>query len=137
MNVLIDTNVILDAGLKRHPFNVFAEKILLLISEEKLNGFMTTNSVSDVFYFLKKFYRDNERAKHILVDFFNILEIIEVTKGDCERALSLPMSDYEDALLATCAKRKKLEFIVTRNVKDFSDSPVKAITPEDILANYF
>ena len=137
MNVLIDTNVVLDAGLNRHPHNFFAEKILLFISEEKLNGFITASQVTDIFYFLKKYYRDSEQAKHVLIDFFNILDIIAVTKGDCERAVSLSMGDYEDALLATCAKRKKLEFIITRNLKDFVDSPVKAINPEEFLTEYF
>jgi len=47
------------------------------------------------------------------------------------------MDDYEDALLATCAKRRRIELIITRNLKDFAGSPVKAISPDDFLTNYF
>jgi len=73
----------------------------------------------------------------MLINFFNIFEVIDVTKSDCEKALGLPMDDYEDALLATCAKRRRIELIITRNLKDFAESPVKAISPDDFLTNYF
>ena len=137
MNVLIDTNVILDAGLSRIPFNASAEKILLLVAGEKLNASITTSSVTDIYYFLKRDYHDSNRAKEMLINFFNIFEVIDVTKSDCEKALGLPMDDYEDALLATCAKRRRIESIITRNLKDFAESPVKAISPDDFLTNYF
>ncbi|MHB8077611.1 type II toxin-antitoxin system VapC family toxin [Desulfosporosinus fructosivorans] len=137
MNVLIDTNVILDAGLNCIPFNVSAEKILLLVADEKVNASITASSVTDIYYFLKRDYHDSDRAKEMLINFFNIFEVIDVTKSDCEKALGLPMDDYEDALLATCAKRRRIELIITRNLKDFAVSPVKAISPDDFLANYF
>ena len=137
MNVLIDTNVILDAGLNRIPFNVSAEKILLLVADEKVNASITASSVTDIYYFLKRDYQDSDRAKEMLRNFFNIFEVIDVTRSDCEKALGLPMDDYEDALLATCAKRRRIELIITRNLKDFAESPVKAISPDDFLTNYF
>ncbi|MHB8125796.1 MAG: type II toxin-antitoxin system VapC family toxin [Desulfitobacteriaceae bacterium] len=137
MNVMIDTNVILDAGLNRRPFNAFAEKILLLVADEKVNASITASSVTDIYYFLRRDYQNSDRAKEMLINFFNIFEVIDVTKSDCEKALGLPMDDYEDALLATCAKRRRIELIITRNLKDFAESPVKAISPDDFLTNYF
>jgi predicted nucleic acid-binding protein len=137
MNVLIDTNIILDAGLNRIPFNASAQKILLLVADEKVNASITASSVTDIYYFLKRDYHDSDRAKEMLINFFNIFEVIDVTKSDCEKALFLPMDDYEDALLATCAKRRRIELIITRNLKDFAESPVKAISPDDFLTNYF
>jgi len=43
------------------------------------------------------------------------------------------MKDYEDALLASVAKRSKADFIVTRNEGDFKGSPVPAVSPQDFL----
>lgn len=37
--------------------------------------------------------------------------------ADCEKALGLNISDYEDALIATCAERSRIEYIVTRQMK--------------------
>lgn len=137
MNVLIDTNVVLDALTSRTPYNASAERIFLFVAEEKLNAFITASSVTDIYYLLQKHLHDQYRAKQVLFKLFSLFEVIDVTGSDCEKALSLPMKDYEDALLATCARRRRLDLIITRNLKDFTDSPVNVIAPDDFLANYF
>jgi hypothetical protein len=43
------------------------------------------------------------------------------------------MTDYEDAVQALCAKRNRADYIITRNVSDFSKSFVPAILPCDVL----
>jgi len=70
------------------------------------------------------------RAMNVIID-SNI--VLDVNEEDCREALKLPMQDYEDALLAYCAKRHMIDYIVTRNLKDFVGSPVKATSPEDFL----
>ena len=137
MNVLIDTNVILDAVTGREPYNEHAEKLLLFITEDKLKAFITASSVTDIYYLLNKYLHNKEQAKQVLIKLFSEFEIIDVTRRDCEKAFNLIMNDFEDALLATCAKRKKLDYIITRNLKDFTGSPVEAISPADFLNNYF
>lgn len=137
MHVLIDTNVILDAIIGRTPHQVSAEKLFLLVAEDKLNASITASSVTDIYYLLHKHLQDAYQSKRVLLKLFSLFEVLDVTGSDCEKALSMPMNDYEDALLATCARRRKLDLIITRNLKDFVESPVKAIAPDDFLANYF
>lgn len=137
MNVLIDTNVILDAIIGRTPHHVSAERLFLLVAEDKLNASITASSVTDIYYLLHKHLHDAYQSKRVLLKLFSLFEVLDVTGSDCEKALSMPMNDYEDALLATCARRRKLDLIITRNLKDFAESPVKAIAPDDFLANYF
>ena len=43
------------------------------------------------------------------------------------------MTDYEDALLAYCARRHRVDYIITRNVKHFAGSPIVATLPGDFL----
>lgn len=133
MNVLIDTNVILDAMVSRVPFCEAAQKLFLLAAEDKINAYITANSVTDIHYLLHKYLHDNAMCRQSLSKLFTLFSILDVTGPDCSKALELPMSDYEDALLAACAKRGKMEFIITRNLKDFTGSPVKAISPDDFL----
>ena len=121
----------------RTPYDASAERIFLFVAEEKLNAFITASSVTDIYYLLQKHLHDQYQAKQVLMKLFSLFEVIDVTGSDCEKALSLPMKDYEDALLATCARRRKLDLIITRNLKDFADSPVKVIALDDFLANYF
>ncbi|MDF9408095.1 PIN domain-containing protein [Pelotomaculum isophthalicicum JI] len=136
MNVLIDTNVILDALVSRAPFNESAEKLFFLTAENKITACITANSVTDIYYLLHKHLHDNTQCRQALLKLFTLFKILDVTGSDCEKALEMPMPDYEDALLAACAKRGKVDCIITRNQKDFSVSPVKALSPEDFLKNY-
>ena len=53
---------------------------------------------------------------------------------DWQEARRLPFPDFEDAVVAAVAKATKSVFIITRNVDDFSCSPVSAITPVDFLS---
>jgi predicted nucleic acid-binding protein len=137
MSVLIDTNVILDAITGRAPFNENAEKLFLLTAEDKINASITANSVTDIYYLTRKYLQSIEEAKIVLWKLFALFQILDVTGTDCEKALELNMSDYEDALIATCANRNKVDWIISRNTKDFINSPVPAITPEDFLTKFF
>lgn len=135
MNVLIDTNVILDAMLSRSPFSEAARTLFIWAAEEKINACITASSVTDIYYLLQKHLHDKEKCRQEISKILTLFHIIEVSGTDCEKALELTMSDYEDALLATCAKRSKIEYIITRNVKDFTDSPVKAVLPDEFIQN--
>ncbi len=135
MNVLIDTNVMLDAMLARSPFAEVAQKIFIMAAEEKINVHITASSITDIYYLLHKYLHDKDRCKDEMYKIIKIFNILDVTGSDCEKALELPMEDFEDALLVTCAKRKKMECIITRNIKDFVNSPVRAVTPDDFLNN--
>lgn len=41
--------------------------------------------------------------------------------------------DFEDCLQDRCAKSVNAEYIITRNVEDFSKSEIPAMLPEDFL----
>jgi len=133
MNVLIDTNVVLDAMLSRSPFAEAAQKLFIMAAEEEINGYVTASSITDIYYLLNRHLHDNERCRQEIFKLIKIFGILDVTGSDCEKALELPMADYEDALLAACARRGKMECIITRNVKAFGGSPVRAVLPDDFL----
>ncbi|NYE58423.1 PIN domain-containing protein [Carboxydothermus ferrireducens] len=137
MNVLIDTNVILDVLGKREPFFQYSTSILMLAAKNKISASITANSLTDLHYLLKKYLKNNEQVKNALKSLIDILDIVDITKNDCLKAFDLPMDDYEDALLAFCAKRVKADYIITRNIKDFLNSPVNPITPEDFISRFF
>lgn len=133
MRILIDTNVILDAMISRSPFAEAAQKLFIMAAEETINAYITANSITYIYYILHKHLHDYERCRQEIHKLIKIFNILDVNGSDCEKALEMPMADYEDALLAACAKRGKMDCIVTRNVKDFSNSSVRAMLPDDFL----
>lgn len=52
---------------------------------------------------------------------------------DLKKAADMRFKDYEDAIQSACATRIKANYIVTRNMKDFSESKVTAIKPAELL----
>jgi len=133
MNVLIDTNVILDAVMNREPFAASAQSIFIKAAEDKISASITANSVTDIYYLVRKHLQDTDKAKRVLHKLFSLFDILDIGKSDCVKALGLKMNDYEDALIAVCAKKNKCDLIITRNEKDFIHSSVKAVCPDDFL----
>jgi len=76
---------------------------------------------------------NSSRIKEILTTLTSIFTAADLRKTDLIRAAELEFSDYEDALQSVCALRVKADYIVTRNTKDFKNSPVPAITPSELF----
>ena len=53
--------------------------------------------------------------------------------ANLKKAADMRFKDYEDAIQSACATRIKANYIVTRNIKDFSESKVTAIKPAELL----
>jgi hypothetical protein len=54
-------------------------------------------------------------------------------KANFQRARQLPLNDFEDAVVSSVAQATSSDYIVTRNVPDFTGSPVPAMTPTEFL----
>ena len=133
MKLLIDTNIVLDVLCNRKDFVENSSKVFKLCETKKLDGYLSAISVPNIAYILRK-ELSKEKLKSIIVKLNIIFSIIELKPNDLIFATDLDFKDYEDALQSVCAKRIKADFIITRNTKDFKNSPVKAITPEQLFA---
>ena len=132
MKLLIDTNIVLDVLCNRKGLVEDSSKVFKLCETKKLDGYLSAISVPNIAYILRK-ELSVEKLKSIIVKLNIIFSIIELKTNDLIFATDLDFKDYEDALQSICAKRIKADFIITRNTKDFKNSPVKAITPEQLL----
>ena len=137
MKILIDTNVLVDVFYNREPFVHDAQKVLNLVEVHQVQGFITANSVTDLHYVLMRALKDKEVVKEAMRVLLALVKIIDVTGEDIRKAFLLDGKDFEDDLQCVCAERAKMDYIVTRNVKDFGSSKVPAIEPENFLAMFF
>jgi len=131
MRVVLDTNVIMDALQERTPFDADAKEILKRAQNREFVCLLTANAATDIFYLYSR-ARDVHSAKAALEFLLDCFEVLPVTHDDCKAALSLPIEDFEDALVVVCAGRAKADCIVTRD-KDFLQvaSPVELVSPVD------
>jgi predicted nucleic acid-binding protein len=132
MKIALDTNVVLDTLARREPFFDRSQAVIRLVAEGMVTGAVTANTITDIHYILRG-HLDKEAVRAALRGLMELLDVVDVTGSECRAALDLPMEDYEDALLACCAKNWGADCIVTRNMKDFVNSPIRALTPEDFL----
>lgn len=133
MKAIIDTNVILDALAGREPFRIDAENIFAQVSANSFEGCISANSVTDIYYILRKSTKDSVFSRKAIGKLLSLFSVQDTTQADCMNAIASDMADFEDALLAACADRGECDYIVTRNLKDFLESPVKAISPREFL----
>ncbi len=137
MKIAIDNNIILDVFQNRKPFVEFSSRILRLIETKQIKGFITANSITDIYYILKRFLKDTEKVYKAIEVLLKLVEIIDVTANDVKEAFQPQVIDFEDELMSVCANRAKMDYIITRNTKDFINSPVPAITPDDFITKFF
>ena len=61
-------------------------------------------------------------------------EIADVTKSIIKKSLKSDFKDFEDAIQYNCAlSLAKVNFIVTRDTKDFKKSALSIMTPEEAV----
>ena len=135
MKVMVDTNVVLDAIADRKPFSENARKIIDLILENQLEGFITANSTADIYYIARK-HLNTDDLHTTMNSLFSIFSIVDVLGTDCHRALDSSLQDYEDALLAVCSDKINIDYIITRD-EEFLRHATKlflaVISPADFL----
>lgn len=132
MKILIDTNVILDVFCNRAEFVEDSLKVFQYCEINQITGYLSALSVPNIVYIMRK-ELDGERIREILTMLTSLFSVVDLREGDLIRAADLDFSDYEDALQTVCALRAKVDYIVTRNVKDFKNSAVPAIKPSELL----
>jgi predicted nucleic acid-binding protein len=130
---LIDSDVLVDYLIDRDPFAVNAHKILALCSEKEISGYCSGLSIPNIFYILRKQHSSTER-RSMLLNLCEVLEIAGISKAELIDALSNEdFHDFEDCLQMQSAKAVNADYIITRNIKDYSASSIPAILPEDFL----
>ena len=133
MELLIDSNVFIDMFQKRQPFLGFATKVISSCVCNLNVGFVSAHSLSDMFYILRKDFSFAERKECVrfICTYFTV---ISEKKDDFLAVVDNTFCpDLEDGLQMQCAHKYNLDYIVTRNIKDFVSSSVPAITPADFL----
>ena len=132
MKVLVDTNVILDVLIGRQPHVVSSASFLKLCGAT-VTGMLAASQTTDIFYILRREGKDAAEAKSLIKKLTTKLKVIDLTHADVKSALESDMQDYEDALLAFGGNRHKADYIVTRNEKDFINSPVPTLSPQSFM----
>ena len=135
ITVLIDTNIFIDVLQDRIPFTDNSQSVVALVVQKKIKGAVAAHSITNLWYILRKTHSDEERRNYLL-SLFEIFDVVSIDKNRLVAALeNSNFKDFEDCLQDECAYAINVDYIITRNTKDFESSMVKALTPEEFLEN--
>lgn len=132
MRLLIDGIIILDVLQKREPHDVDSSKIWKLCETDQAEGFVSALTLANLVYIMRKELNE-EKTENVLKQLALIFRIADLTQADVMKAAEMQWNDFEDAVQAATAKRIGADIIVTRNIRDFRQSPVMAFTPKECL----
>lgn len=130
--MLIDNNVLIDVALNRPPNPRPSRDLISLIERTSTTAFVAWHSVATFYYVVSK-ATNSANARYYVVWMTDFLNVVATGNEALEYALSLPMTDFEDAMQVAAAQAAGAQHIVTRDERDFTNSPILALTPEQAL----
>ena len=131
--IFLDTNVIIDFLADRRPFSLTAAEIFNASLSGNVKIYISSVSYNNIYYILRQSLSHNETLK-LLEALSEMSEVVDVTKTVIKKSLKSEFKDFEDAIQYNCALTvSKLDFIVTRDSKDFKKSTLPVMNPQEAV----
>ncbi|MES2277719.1 MAG: PIN domain-containing protein [Bacteroidota bacterium] len=131
--IFADTNILIDLLADRPPFSKLAIELFDMAEKGKVKLFTSSHSYATTHYLLKKYIGEAE-LRVILYSLLDFIEIISIDYAIIKKSLLSKHKDFEDAIQIFAANTiPDLDYIVTRNLKDFKDAGVPVLPPDELL----
>jgi len=133
-HIFLDTNIVIDFLANRQPFSLDAAKLFNLGVDGKVKIYISAVSYNNIYYVIRQSL-SRDAAIKLLGELAEISEITDTTNTIIRQSLKTDFKDYEDAIQYYCALSiPDIDFIVTRNTKDFKKSSLPVFTPAEAIA---
>jgi len=134
--VFLDTNIIVDLIADRKPFSKYSIEIFKKAEEKKIKLFTSSHSIATTHYLLKK-YLEEKILRDVLYNLLDYVTVIAVDTDVLKKGLRSKHKDFEDSIQILCASTiEKIDCIVTRNTKDFRESEILVLTPDELCLRW-
>jgi predicted nucleic acid-binding protein len=129
---LVDTNVVLDVLLDRHPHVGGSVTVWAAIESGSAQGLLAAHAVTTIHYLVRK-ELGIARAKRTISAMLKVFGVATVDGAVIQLALELPLSDFEDAVTVAAAQFAGCDYIVTRAPKGFRACGIRSLIPEAVV----
>lgn len=131
--LFIDSDVVIDFFTDREPHVNPASELFEINEKGEVKLYLSAVSINNIYYIVRKFL-GHKKSLEVIEELTNMTEIIGTTKNVIGQALRNEFPDFEDSIQYSSALTiKGVEAIITRNVKDYKNSKIAAITPLNYL----
>jgi len=133
MNVLVDTNVLLDVLTRREPFYADSVAVWTLAEQGKIRGLASAISFTNIFYIVRKL-RSRRTAQQTMLLLRDTFTPVACDSQVITQAIDADFEDFEDAIQYFSAVRAGASCLVSRNPGHFPKSDLPVLTPTEFLA---
>lgn len=130
--MLLDTDVLIDVALDRHPHANASREVLDRLERGPRRAFVAWHTLSN-FYYLVAPRRGGALTRDFIAELTDFVAVARTGTDAIRYAAELPMADFEDAMQVAAARACGARRIITRNTSDFKRSPIPALTPSEAL----
>ena len=128
--ILIDAEIILDWLMDEETYGKEAMRVLEECCSGNVNGYVAAHSITDTLYLANK-HMSVRDINEIESNLFKIIKVVPIHEDNITRAMQMEHFDnLEDAIQVQCAVDINADYILTKNVSNFSNSPIVAISYE-------
>ncbi|HEV7798382.1 MAG TPA: PIN domain-containing protein [Pyrinomonadaceae bacterium] len=125
--------MVLDLVLAREPFDQVARILFKWHEQGAIDAYIAAITPVNVFYIVRKL-KGIEEARQAVKLLLVSLTVCPLHKSILDEADKLPFADYEDAVQHASATASELDFIVTRDVRDYKNARLPVLSPREFLA---
>ena len=133
MKVLVDTNVALNILLYQPNFFSGSKKVFDLAEINAFEAFISASAITDIYYIASKKLGKKVARENIKQHLLSVFKPATVTDSHIYQALDLEWGDFEDSVQFVVGEGLGVDYIITRNVQDFSSGSIPAVTPEQFI----
>jgi len=130
--VFIDTDIVLDLLLGRHPHGTYASKVFALLESGTIQGCVSSLIFANLHYVLRKHLSAVE-ALSVLQKLKLVVAVLPVNERIVSLALTSGFKDFEDAIQYYAAKEKGIRILLTRNKNDYKNADMIVMSAEEYL----
>lgn len=130
--VLIDLNIIIDFLNKRDDHEA-AVAVYDKCVKKEIKGYVSSHEITTLSYFLEKEKYERINRNKIISNLLDNLSVLTAHEEILRKSLISELEDYEDAVIDELGLHEGIDYIVTRNLKDFKKSRNRIYTAREIL----
>lgn len=102
------------------------------VKNKEVEGYLSALT-SAILYFFRRKYRSDREARLIVRQITAAFCVVSLDGRLLDFSYKSRLPDFEDAIQFHSAKEAQVDFIVTRNKRDFRQKQIAVVTPEELL----
>lgn len=132
ISVFFDTNIMIDVIGQREQFCKPSLQIMSLADRGLIRIYVSAMSYATASFILGKYNKEID----ILHEFTKFMKISTATPVDSmtvEQSIYSEFNDFEDAMQYFSASHEHIDYLITRNKKDFSTANIPVFEPQEFV----